>query len=278
MPRSSYKPRSAPRLAAPHITLTAETQGALAVLASAQDPVVFLTGRAGTGKSTLLRYYRATTAKKSVVLAPTGVAAVHVQGQTIHSFFRFGPDITVAKVRSRNDRESVLFKRLQEIIIDEISMVRADLLDCIDAFLRLNGAVPDQPFGGVRMIFVGDLYQLPPVVPPEEAQLFRTYYASPYFFDARVFQTCPLRRVELTTVFRQRDPDFVAILDAIRTSSMTATQLARVNTRVRQSPLPPNPDALVHLVPTNAQAERINAAHLARLSPPAVVFQQVRTE
>ena len=257
------------------MTLTPEVKAALAVLESAEDPVVFLTGRAGTGKSTLLRYFRATTAQKLVVLAPTGVAAVNVQGQTIHSFFRFGPDITVDKVRTRHDRERLLFKQIQAIVIDEMSMVRADLLDCIDAFLRLNGPEPHRPFGGIRMLFVGDLYQLPPVVPPEEEPLFRTYYASPYFFDARVFRVCALRRVELTTVFRQRDPHFVAILDAIRTSAMTAPQLARLNSRVLRAPLAHNAGVLVHLVPTNAQADRINSAHLAHLSAPGVVFQGV---
>jgi ATP-dependent DNA helicase PIF1 len=277
MARTRYTQRVARSIAPPKLTLTPEVKAALAILESAQDPVVFLTGRAGTGKSTILRYFRATTAKKLVVLAPTGVAAVNVQGQTIHSFFRFGPDITVDKVRARHDRESGLFTRLQAIVIDEISMVRADLLDCIDAFLRLNGPEPQRPFGGISMIFVGDLYQLPPVVPPEEEKLFRTYYASPYFFDARVLRTCSLRRVELMTVFRQRDPNFVAILDAIRTSAITPTQLARINSRVLRAPLSHNARALVHLVPTNAQAERINAAHLSQLSSPGVVFQGVVT-
>jgi ATP-dependent exoDNAse (exonuclease V) alpha subunit len=206
------------------------------------------------------------------------VAAVNVQGQTIHSFFGFGPDITVEKVRQQRVRDSALFKKLPAIVIDEISMVRADLLDCIDEFLRRNGPDHHRPFGGIKMIFVGDLYQLPPVVPPEEEQLFRTYYHSPYFFDSWVFRTCPLQVVELTHVFRQQDPSFVAILDAIRTCTVDAAQLARLNARVLRPPLPPQRAvSLVHLVPTNAQAERINTTHLERLAPPAVVFHGVIT-
>ncbi|MDP2730431.1 MAG: AAA family ATPase, partial [Dehalococcoidales bacterium] len=127
---------------------------------------VFITGRAGTGKSTLLEYFRNTTKKKVVVLAPTGVAALNVKGQTIHSFFRFKPGITperVKRLRSDRSNESIYYK-LDIIIIDEISMVRADLLDCVDRFLRLNGPEADKPFGGIQMAFIGDLYQLPPVV------------------------------------------------------------------------------------------------------------------
>src|SRR3989344_5590147 len=127
---------------------------------------IFITGRAGTGKSTLLNHFVNHTKKNVAVLAPTGVAAVNVQGQTIHSFFRFKPTIT----------------------IDEISMVRADLLDCVDKFLRLNGKVRTKPFGGMQMIFIGDLYQLPPVVKGSEKEIFKTYYNSPYFFDALVFK------------------------------------------------------------------------------------------
>src|SRR5262245_20319680 len=185
-PMRRYKPIRRQE-ARPHIELGEEARAVLDRFDNVQEPV-FLTGRAGTGKSTLLQYFRATTKKKIVVLAPTGVAAVNVRGQTIHSFFGFGPDITVDKVRQRPDRDNQIYKRLDAIIIDEISMVRADLLDCIDAFLRLNGPHGQQPFGGVNMIFIGDLFQLPPVVPPEEAALFVQVYLSPYFFDARVIK------------------------------------------------------------------------------------------
>ena len=122
---------------------------------------VFITGRAGTGKSTLLDYFQHTTNKKMVVLAPTGVAALNVKGQTIHSFFRFKPGITLDQIkRARStDQAKNIYKNLDAIVIDEISMVRADLLDCVDGFLQLNGPRPGKPFGGIQMIFVGDLYQ-----------------------------------------------------------------------------------------------------------------------
>jgi GTPase SAR1 family protein len=159
---------------------------------------VFVTGRAGTGKSTLLQYYRENSAKRLVVLAPTGVAAVNVGGQTIHSFFGFKPDVTPAAIRRRTrDRENNLYAKLSTIIIDEISMVRADLLDCVDRFLRLNGPDAQSPFGGVQMIFIGDLYQLPPVVTSQEREIFRTRYASPYFFGAEAFAALEMEFIEL---------------------------------------------------------------------------------
>jgi ATP-dependent DNA helicase PIF1 len=272
-PQRRYGPRYPQRrIPKPQVRLSAEAADVLRLLAQTRESV-FLTGRAGTGKSTLLQYFRATTTKRLVVLAPTGVAAVNVQGQTLHSFFGFGPDITVEKVRQRHVREAGLFQRLETIVIDEMSMVRADLLDCIDTFLRLHGPESSQPFGGIQMLLIGDLYQLPPVVTPADEEVFCTYYASPYFFDARVLQEMPLRVMELTQVYRQHDPAFVAVLDAIRTCSLGADGLALLNTRVRPTTSEHPQASLMHLVPTNAQADQINAAHLARLPEQAVTFQ-----
>ena len=148
---------------------------------------LFITGRAGTGKSTLLRLFRNTSRKKIVVLAPTGIAALNVQGQTIHSFFGFPPRIiNPGDIKKRRFRK--LYENLEVLVIDEISMVRADMLDNIDYFLRLNRNL-DVPFGGVQMVFFGDLFQLPPVVSSQEEQhYFRTFYESPFFFSAQVFQ------------------------------------------------------------------------------------------
>src|SRR4030066_1327868 len=138
------------------------------------DRSIFITGRAGTGKSTLLNYFRNTTRKKVAVLAPTGVAALNVKGQTIHSFFRFKPGITPDRVKKlRSDNSESIYRKLDAIVIDEISMVRADLLDCVDRFLRLNGPAAAKPFGGIQMAFIGDLYQLPPVVSGSEKELFQ---------------------------------------------------------------------------------------------------------
>ncbi|NTW18064.1 MAG: AAA family ATPase, partial [Syntrophaceae bacterium] len=148
----------------------------------------FITGRAGTGKSTLLNYFCDHTDKKAVILAPTGVAAINVGGQTIHSFFGFKPDVTLRAIRKKfRDEKKNIYRKLETIVIDEISMVRADLLDCVDKFLRMNGPDETLPFGGVQMIFIGDLYQLPPVVTGHEREIFREHYTTPYFFSAKVF-------------------------------------------------------------------------------------------
>jgi len=144
------------------------------------DRGIFITGRAGTGKSTLLNYFRHVTGKKVAVLAPTGVAALNVKGQTIHSFFRFKPGITPDQIKRRRSANSnSIFFKLDAIIIDEISMVRADLLDCIDRFLRLNGPEADKPFGGIQMAFIGDLYQLPPVVTGGGKAVFQSFTRRP---------------------------------------------------------------------------------------------------
>jgi ABC-type cobalamin transport system ATPase subunit len=143
---------------------------------------LFITGKAGTGKSTLLSYFCANTTKDPVVLAPTG-GRLNVKGQTIHKFFGFSIDVTREKIEEGEfkPKSAKLYKKLALIVIDEVSMLRADLLDCIDSFLRLYGPEAKQPFGGVKMIFIGDLYQLPPVVSPAEREMFSTTYPSPIF-------------------------------------------------------------------------------------------------
>jgi len=233
---------------------------------------LFVTGKAGTGKSTLLEYFRETTAKKVVVLAPTGVAALNVRGETIHSFFKFKPDITVQKVRRLPKSGRRIYQELDTIVIDEISMVRADLLDCIDRFLRLNRNQPGLPFGGVQMIFIGDLYQLPPVVTKNERALFRNHYPSPYFFDADVFKELNVEFVELKKVYRQRDERFIELLNQIRNNTITDEELALLNSRVGvQLNADPN-DFVVYLTTRNEQATRLNNEYLARLPGKAWQF------
>ena len=255
----------------PSIELTSEARAALKLFEATQQHV-FLTGRAGTGKSTLLRHFRSTTRKRLAVLAPTGVAAVNVKGQTIHSFFGFGIGITPERARRRATAKKQLYRNLQTIVIDEVSMVRADLLDCIDAFLRLNGPRAGEPFGGVQMIFIGDLYQLPPVVQADEEALFTTHYTSPFFFDAKVFQRVPVDVVQLTKVYRQRDADFVDLLDAVRTATLDRQQLDTLNTRYNPDLTGIDREQYVGLVTTNAMADRINAHHLDRIDQPAYAF------
>lgn len=244
---------------------------------------VFITGRAGTGKSTLLRYFREQTKKRIVVLAPTGVAAVNVQGQTIHSFFGFKPDVVLSKVKKVWDKgpESV-YRELDAIVIDEISMVRADLMDCIDKFMRLNGPDKKLPFGGVQIIMIGDLYQLPPVVTIDDKEIFSSQYATPYFFSAKVFSpeqalfsdehNFRMEMVELETVYRQKDDAFIALLNAIRNNTADDDVIAELNARHDPTRDAFARDFTMYLTTTNAMAADINAVRLGHLKTKAYTF------
>ncbi|MEL6141706.1 MAG: AAA family ATPase [Bacteroidota bacterium] len=196
---------------------------------------LFITGRAGTGKSTLLRIFRKTTSKNCVVLAPTGVAALNVQGQTIHSFFSFPPRLLQRKDIKPNRRYRRIFERLETLIIDEISMVRADVLDAIHYGLQINRR-STEPFGGVQVIFIGDLYQLPPVVStPMERQYFSEIYASPYFFSADALDFIDLEMVELSRVYRQDSKHFLRLLEGIRNATIDRDDLEDLNQRYQPS-------------------------------------------
>ncbi len=226
---------------------------------------LFVTGRAGTGKSTLLQYFRENTKKNMAVLAPTGVAAINVRGQTIHSFFQFRPDVTLDTVESIQPADKKLYKNLDTIVIDEISMVRADLLDCIDAFLRRFGKKPGKPFGGIQMVFIGDLYQLPPVVKAGEKALFREYYQSPYFFSAQSFQEIHPAFVELEKVYRQSDKKFISILNRIRNNTASDKDLELLNKRVIPGYVPEKEAFVVYLTTTNKSARKINEEKMQML-------------
>jgi len=229
------------------------------------DDHLFLTGRAGTGKSTLLTYFRKHTKKKHVVLAPTGVAALNVKGQTIHSFFGFHPAITPDLVRKAFPNSLPLFRAIETIIIDEISMVRADLLDCIDRALRLNRDRPKEPFGGVQMIFIGDLYQLPPVVTREESYRFESEYPSPYFFSSYVMQTITPKILELKKVHRQKEKSFIALLDKLRTNTLDASDVDAWNERHDPYFDPRDEPGYIHLTTTNKMAQARNDYELKQL-------------
>ncbi|MBI5150784.1 MAG: AAA family ATPase [Candidatus Omnitrophica bacterium] len=228
---------------------------------------VFVTGKAGTGKSTLLQYFREHTSKNIVVLAPTGVAAVNVRGQTIHSFFRFRPDITPEGVHSIRLRKAqkTMYKKLEAIVIDEISMVRSDLLDCVDAFLRLHGPDAGAPFGGVQMIFFGDLYQLPPVMTRFDRDIFKDLYASPYFFAAASFKQLNFKIIELKKIYRQKDEAFIRLLNNVRDKSISVTELEVLNRRLNPRFSPGDKDFYVYLTTTNALADQINQDRLKEL-------------
>ncbi|MGB0935436.1 MAG: ATP-dependent DNA helicase [Alphaproteobacteria bacterium] len=241
------------------------------------DKHIFLTGNAGTGKSTLLNHFRKTTKKNIAVLAPTGVAAVNVKGQTIHSFFKFRPDITpdtVRRIRRGSGQTESIYRKLDAIIIDEVSMVRADLMDCIDKFLRLNAKNRFRPFGGIRMIFVGDLYQLPPVVTRNEEEVFKARYKSPYFFSSHILQEISLEHIELDKIYRQSNTDFVSLLNNIRNDTVTSDQLEVLNKRVLPIPEDSGDDAFyVHLTTTNRAAKQVNDHHLDKLMTPEHTFE-----
>lgn len=203
---------------------------------------LFLTGKAGTGKSTFLRYVADHTKKKHVILAPTGIAAINAGGSTLHSFFRlpFHPLLpNDSRYSWRHIKETLkytgaqrkLIREVELIIIDEISMVRADIIDFIDKILRVYTRNPE-PFGGKQLLLVGDIYQLEPVLKDEDRQLLQPFYPSSYFFNAKVWQQMPIVSIELRKVYRQSDERFIAILDRIRNNTSTPADLDALNARV----------------------------------------------
>ena len=203
---------------------------------------LFLTGKAGTGKSTFLRYISKNTKKKHVILAPTGIAAINAGGSTLHSFFKlpFHPLLPNDKQYDwRHLKETLkytgaqrkLIREVELIIIDEISMVRADIINFIDKVLRAYTRNPE-PFGGKQLLLVGDIYQLEPVMKDEDRQLLQPFYPSAYFFNAKVWQVMPIVSIELRKVYRQTDDNFIAILDRIRNNTATQADLQSLNSRV----------------------------------------------
>ncbi len=254
----------------PPLDINPQFQLALDLMETSDQPI-FITGKAGTGKSTLLSHWRSLTAKKIAVLAPTGVAALNVKGQTIHSFFRFSPNTTIESVRKTSDKAE-LFKNLDAIVIDEVSMVRADLLDCIDKFLRLNGPDKTQAFGGVQMIFFGDLYQLPPVLTRDEEAYFADQYASPYFFSAKAIADLPMAYIELENVYRQKDVGFIDLLNAVRNNSVTPAHIAHLNQRYLPDHVLSDNDFTITLTSTNDLAGAINDVRLAKLPGDTLVY------
>lgn len=221
---------------------------------------LFLTGRAGTGKTTLLRRFMAEAGENAIVLAPTGVAAMHAGGQTLHSFFKFPPRLIEPQDIKRL-RTTRLIRAAETLIIDEISMVRADMLDAIDRSLKLNRG-SKRPFGGVRMILSGDLHQLPPVVRGEEVDILQERYGGYYFFNAPAFREAEFALLALKHVFRQADPRFLALLGSLRSGRLTPADQSILEGLVsRQSAVDASQDSVV-LTPNNANAFRINQARL----------------
>ncbi len=242
------------------LELNGDFKYALDVLAKTNKSL-FITGRAGTGKSTLLNLFRQTTRKKIVVCAPTGIAALNVKGQTIHSMFGFPPRFILAGDIKKSGKRK-WFKKMEVLIIDEISMVRADLLDAIDRSLRLNRENP-LPFGGLQVVLIGDLFQLPPIVASEEEKrVFQMAYESPYFFSANVFREVEVEMLELRKVYRQENRHFLRLLDAVRLNQIDWEDLEDLNVRFQSHD--PAGD-FITLSPRNANVDRINKRELANL-------------
>ena len=259
---------------------------------------LFLTGKAGTGKSTFLRYVSKHTKKKHVILAPTGIAAINAGGSTLHSFFRL-PFHPLLPNDSRYDRRHIketlkytgaqrkLIREVELIIIDEISMVRADIIDFIDKVLRIYTRNPE-PFGGKQLLLVGDIFQLEPVLKDDERQLLQPFYPSPYFFNAKVWQQMPVVSIELRKVYRQSDPAFIAILDRIRTNTATTADLQALNARVSRSSLqgnltppstllPPRDSLTITLATRRDTVDYINEQHLSALEgSPSIFFGAIK--
>jgi hypothetical protein len=251
-----------------------------AFVAGTAEPV-FLTGKAGTGKTTFLKRIRSATGKATAVAAPTGVAAINAGGVTLHSLFQLplGPYVPGFK-QQENERTKMrkakldLLRQMELLIIDEVSMLRADTLDAIDDRLRrVRGS--DVPFGGVQMLYIGDLFQLPPVVKDDEMALLRPHYASPFFFDAQVARRAPPVVIELKTVYRQSEARFISLLNAVRNNRLTAEDFGLLNARVRPDFIPPPDEHYITLTTHNAKADAINLGELRRLDAPERVYAAV---
>jgi len=235
----------------------------------------YITGNAGTGKSTFLHYFKENTKKKTVVLAPTGIAAINIGGSTLHSFFRFPLHlITKADIKKIRDKGK-LFAALETLVIDEVSMVRADMMDAVDQSLRLNRNRPSEPFGGVQVVLIGDLFQLPPIVDEDLAEYYSDFYETPFFFSAQVFNEVRLQKIEMQKVFRQSDPDFIGLLNKVRNNTVQQSDLKKINERFRTSIDIGTNDLAITLTSTNALASAINLQRLSALSTREYIFESI---
>jgi len=233
---------------------------------------ILLTGKAGTGKSTLLEHFKENTKKKCAILAPTGVAALNVNGETIHSFFGLKPGFELDEVIEKfHTKRKSFFQNLEMIIIDEISMVRADVLDAIDIFLK-KARDSFAPFGDVQMVFIGDLCQLPPVITKYDKDAFYERYSTPFFFGANAFTEghFDMEFIELDEIYRQNDERFISILNDIRDKSISNEALQKLNARV--DPNFEEDEDFIHLMTTNANAKKLNEIRLNELNEEEVFF------
>lgn len=264
------------KIAVEKLVLSDEQRAIFNILENGNNNV-YITGKAGTGKSALLQYFQFKSKKKLVVVAPTGVAALNVGGQTIHSLFGLPPQfLSEEKIQQIKiyQKKAFLLRHIDTVVIDEISMVRADVMDAIDHILR-KARRNDKPFGGVQMIMFGDLYQLPPVVSdPQLIKYFMHNHGGFYFFNAKVWQNTQLDKYELTHIFRQKDENFKEILNAIRHGSVAEDLLTKLNERV-VCKMPS--EGVITLATTNNSVTEINASRLSQLPGKEIIYRAIIT-
>ena len=252
---------------------------------------IFLTGKAGTGKTTFLRYIRENCFKKMAVVAPTGVAAINAGGTTLHSFFQlpFGPYLpthhssvnetqvtnehTLFRNLKLNSSKRELLQELELLVIDEVSMMRADTLDAIDTILRHFRRQLLVPFGGVQVLYIGDLFQLPPVINNAEWEILRSVYKSPFFFDALALQQRPPVYLELKKIYRQNEADFIQILNNVRNNKTTPGDLERLHQYYKPGFEPPKEENFIVLTTHNVRADQINRQELEKLPGKPAAFE-----
>lgn len=264
-------------------TKNREFQDALQLITHTRQSV-FLTGKAGTGKSTFLKYICEHTKKKHVILAPTGIAAINAGGVTLHSFFKLpfkpllpdDPDLSLHGGRifdffKYKKEHRKIIEEIELIIIDEISMVRADIIDCVDRILRVYSGNMRLPFGGKQLLFVGDVFQLEPVVPSDQKDILRMFYATPFFFSAHVFKDINLVPIELQKVYRQSDPVFIDVLEKIRSNTASQHELEILNTRCFPSFSPQDEEMYITLATRRDQVDQINEKKLKELEGEEIV-------
>ncbi|WP_317899965.1 helix-turn-helix domain-containing protein [Aurantibacillus circumpalustris] len=251
------------------------------------NQLIFLTGKAGTGKTTLLKYIRENTFKQSSIVAPTGVAAINAGGSTIHSFFQFPftPFLPTLKENGEidstkslhalkyNSQRLAIFKNLELLVIDEISMVRADLLDQIDVTLRYVRKKSHLPFGGVQVLLIGDMYQLPPVVQQEEWKLLNHLYPSAYFFDSLVMRRNPPVYIELDKIYRQSEQTFIQLLNKVRNNNLDQETLELLNSHFKPTITQQDYQENITLTTHNRKADEINARNLKALQGKEYTFR-----
>lgn len=259
------------------------------------NKLVYLTGKAGTGKTTFLKHLKSITQKNVVVLAPTGVAAVNAGGETIHSFFQIPPSLYVPddpRLRDRPtegdpDRSTIYdhfkfrkekaqaIRALDLLVIDEVSMVRCDLIDVVDRLLRVFRNKRDLPFGGVQTLLIGDAFQLPPVVKPEDWNILGRFYKSPFFFGSKVLEANKPIYIELKKIYRQREEEFISLLNRVRVSEVGQQEMLALNERLDPSFEPESDKGYIILGTHNAQVESVNEAKLRALNTPPYEFEAV---